>query len=336
MVNFPLSDLSHFLVQQRNSSNVRAELQRAGQEMSTGLRTNLVEATQGDLGRVFSIDRSLKLLEQQSFDLSKAQGRAEASQLYLETIQNTASPFGADLLAAVGRDDMASARTFATNAEAELQAVVRALNGEFGGRYLFSGASEDSPAMASAETIITEVEALISGSVDATSALAAIDSFFDDTAGGFETLLYAGATEDAAAVFTPEGERIDYMMRGDAQPIRDIIKGLATAAAFSEGVFGGDPAEMSALLQGSGQALINGSDGVVGMRAELGAAEAGIAHAQAYLASQTNALDMSRNKIAAVDVFDAAARFAELENQLTAVYTVTSRLSALSLTNFLR
>ncbi|MHA3914976.1 flagellin [Halovulum sp. GXIMD14793] len=336
MVSFPLPDLAQFLVQQRNSSAVRADLQRAGQEMSTGRRSDLVEATQGDLGRVFSIDRSLAVLEQQSFDLTKAQGRAEASQLYLETIQKTASPFGADLLAAVGREDMVSARTFATNAEAELQAVVRTLNGEFGGRHLFSGAAEDRPAMASAATIIAEVDTIISSAADATTALAAIDAYFDTPAGGFGTTLYTGATEDAAAVTTPEGERVAYLMRADAAPIRDIIKGLAISATVTDTTFGGSRSQITTLLRGSAQALVYGSDGVVGLRSEVGAAEAGIAHAQAYISTQKNALDMSRNDIVAVDVYDAAAKFAELETQLTAVYTVTSRLSSLSITNFLR
>lgn len=336
MTSFPLSDLSLSLALQRNGRNVRANLQQAGIEMSTGLKTDLIAATNGDLNQVFAIDRSMALLSQQATDLSKAQSRAGATQLYLGTIQDTASPFGADLLASVSRSDFNSARIFADNAETELQAVVRSLNGEFAGRHLFSGAAENQAAISGTDAIMTEVSAILSAAPDAATALADIDAFFDDPLGGFETLIYVGATEDAASVHTPEGERIDYMVRADAQPIREIIKGLATAAAFDDAMLGGDLAEMKTLLISVGQNLIDGSDGIVSLRADLGAAEAGISHAQAYTATQKNSLELSRNSIASVDIFDAAARFAELETQLTAVYTVTARLSSLTLTNFLR
>ena len=336
MLNYPLSDLSLSTVLQRNGSAVRANLQQAGVEMSTGLKSDLIAATNGNLDQIFSIDRALGHLKQQSVDLAKAQSRAEATQLNLGTIQDVASPFGTDLLASVSRSDFTSARIFAKNAEAELTSVVRALNGEFAGRRLFSGAADGQIAIAGTDVLLAQVSSILTAAPDATTALTEIDAFFDDVGGGFETLIYSGATEDAASVMTPEGERIDYMVRADAQPIREVLKGMAITAAFDQGMFGGDLDEMKTLLSSAGQDMVSGADGVVLMRADIGAAEAGIADGQAYAAAQKNSLDLARTSLAGVDVFDAAARFAALETQLTATYTVTSRLSSLTLTNFLR
>lgn len=331
----PMSDLSMSLALQRQSRDVRTALERAGFEMTTGRKSDLVTATRGGVDRVFAIDRMLTTLAQQNFDLSQAGGRSGATQLFLGTVQDASGTIGTELSASVSRGDLSSARIQGKAAIQALERVVGALNGSFGGRFLFSGAAEDRPALASSETIRTDIAALLGAAPDAATGLTAVDAYFAP-GGTFETSIYGGATEDAAGISTPDGNRINYMLRADAQPFRDMLKGLAIASAFDPGMFAGDVDEMTVAFKSAASTMSDAAASVVGLRADLGVAEEDISSTRAFVAAQKNSFDLARGELAGTDPYEAATRFADLENQLTAVYTVNARLSNLNLTNFLR
>ena len=125
-------------------------------------------------------------------------------------------------------------------------------------------------------------------------------------------------------------------MRADSDEARATLKAVAMAAVVDQAGFAGDQAEEKAFLTSAATAMIGARDAVTDLRAVIGSAEGEIARAQDRVATETTALQVARNEIAAVDQFTAAARFADLEGQLQSVFLVTSRMSALTLTNFLR
>lgn len=336
MPSFPLSDLSMSLALQRQSRDIREALNEAGYEMTTGLSADIVAATEGNVEQIFGIDRRLTLLAQNAIGLSRAENRASTMQVSLGIAQDAGGEIGLNLSAAVSRGDLLAADQFAAAAEQALDATIGALNTSFGGRFLFSGAAEGQKPMASGTTIIDDVRALIDAAPDATTALADVDAYFDDPGGAFETTIYNGATEDAPGVLTPDGDRIDFMVRADAQPLRDLVKGLAVAASFNSTTFSGVNAAKAEVYRSSSGTIENARQDIVDMRAVLGIDEENIARTQAYIETQTSALQIARNEAAGVDQYDAATRFAALENQLEAAFTVTARISNLNLTNFLR
>ncbi|QHQ36363.1 flagellin [Algicella marina] len=336
MPNLPLSDLSMTLALQRQSRDLRSAMEAAGFEMTTGLQSDIIEATGGNVEQVFAIDRSLKLLAEQSRGLVQAKNRADITQIALGVVQDSGGDIGLDLGAAISRGDLVSADQVARAAGQALDAVVGALNSSFGGRFLFSGAAEGNQSIASADTILADVKALIDAAPDATTAIADVDSYFDDPGGDFETMIYLGSTEDAPGVLTPDGDRIDYMLRGDAQPFRDMLKGLAIAASFESTVFASSPTDKTAVFTSAAGVIENARQNTVDLRAHLGVEEQNIARTQSFIETQKSALELSRSDLAGVDPYEAATRFLALENQLTAAYTVASRISNLRLTNFLR
>ncbi|MEO0912132.1 MAG: flagellin [Pseudomonadota bacterium] len=336
MPSFPLSDLSMSLALQRQSRDIREALNDAGFEMTTGLRADIIAATEGNVEQVFAIDRSLTLLGQQSLGLAQAENRASTVQVALGIAQDAGGEIGLNLSAGVSRGDLVAADQFAGSAAQALDATIGALNSTFGGRYLFSGAAEGQRPLASGATILADVQALINAAPDSATALTDVDAYFDTPGGAFETTIYGGATEDAPAVLTPDGDRIEFMVRADAQPLRDLIKGLAVAASFDSTTFAGLAPDQTAVYQSASRTIENARQDIVEMRAELGIAEQNIAKTQAYIETQTSALEIARNEVAGVDQYEAATRFAALENQLQAAYTVTARISNLNLTNFLR
>ncbi|MHA3979936.1 flagellin [Halovulum sp. GXIMD14794] len=290
-------------------------------------------ATRGDLAPVFGIDAALQRLEVRDQGLSLASARSAAAQQSLATVQQAAGNLGLDLGAAVSRGDPVSTSALQATASGVLEAVVNALNTSFGGRTLFSGAGQDGPALAGAGQIIAEVANIVGSAADAASAVAAVDAWFDTPGGGFETIAYLGSTTDAAAVEIADETRLSYLPRADDAALRDTMKALALIAVAPFATTAGDREAL--LAEGAGQ-LVAAEQAVTGLRAALGSDEERIAQAKETTEAERNALARSRNDLVGVDQYEAATRFAEVEGQLQSLYTVTARLSGLSLTNYLR
>ncbi|MSU92322.1 hypothetical protein GE300_22600 [Rhodobacteraceae bacterium 2CG4] len=332
MLSLPLSDLAATLRLQDQNRSVRAALDAAGKELATGQLADVRTATRGDLAPIFGIDAALQRIEVRGQGLAMAAARADAAQLALGTAQEAAGNLALDLSAAVSRGDPVSTSALQAGAAGVLETVVNLLNSSFGGRSLFSGAAQDGPALAPSQQLLDEISALVAAAPDAAAARSAIDGYFAP-GGGFETGIYLGATTDAAAVELGDGARLDYLPRADDTALRDLLRGLATIAAAPEAASAADRAE---LIGDGAQVLLAAGDGATRMRAALGSAQQRIADAADAAEAESNALGRSRNDLVGVDQYEAATRFAALEGQLQSLYTVTARLSGLTLTNFLR
>jgi flagellar hook-associated protein 3 FlgL len=335
MVISALSDLTRSLMFQRQGREVRAELDRAGKEATTGLVSDVRGHLQGDIGVVFGIDRALERIEAQKVGLAVAENRASVAQQKLSVLADIADETGLNLIGAVDRGDPVSIELYAAEARTDLDMIHAALNASFGGYQLFSGAAMDTPPLAGTDVVVGDVRAIIEASPDASTALAAIDAYFA-SGGGFETNVYQGSTTGAPAVELSAGVHVDYLPRADEDAVRQLIKGLAISVALSEGATTASDAMRSDLFGASGSGISGSKEGVVELAARLGIAEQQIGDATARLSGERDRLQIGRNNLIGKDVYDAATEFAALEQQLQSVFAVTARTASLRLTNFLR
>lgn len=321
----------------RRGAALRQRLDSLAAELTTGRKSDIVGAAGGDLRRLYALEGDLARAETHARTIGLAADRAAATQLRLEGIQASLAGMGPEILAATSRGDMEGGLLFAAGAETAIGAAVSALNAAHGGRALFAGAAVDGVALAPAATLLADVEALIAGAADDVgAAIAAVDAYFDDPAGGFATGVWRGDAADAPAAVTGEGGEIAYSARADDARLKAALKGLALAAAATRGAFAGAPSERLALLDAAGAVLTGAVPGLVALRGEIGAAEGALAAAAARNAGAAAALRLERNALTAADPYETAAAFQAHEAQLDAAYTMTARLSRLSIVNYLR
>lgn len=330
MVAVGQADLASFLSIRSRQAEVKNVLETAGKELSTGQKSDLVKASGGDLRKLFGIENKLATLETESSALSLASGKATLAQVSLGRVSETVKGFGAELLSAVNRNDQQTMGMLAADAKTKLSETIDTLNVRYGRHHIFSGAAVDVPPLASADTIISDVSTIVASAPDAAAAITLIDDYFFDPAGGFSTGVYNGATIDAPTFVSEGGVSIDYSVRADKDEIRETLRALAIAATASSNV---DP---KAMLSEAGLSSIRAGDAVVRVQEKLGFAEQNIASTQAKNNAMENVFSLEKNKITAADPFETAAKFEALQGQLQTIYTVTARLSSLSLTNFLR
>jgi len=285
---------------------------------------------------VFSIDKKLGNIEVFQKTIALAEARSSTAQNSLDVLENALTTIGVDVLAAIERDDMQTAKTYANQSRATLSSVVGTLNTDVGGQSIFAGAGFDTPALAPGDVIMTDIAAIVASAPDSTTALNDIRTYFDDPAGGFATSIYLGSTVDAPELSISEGLDVNPLIRADSQPLRDTLRILAVSAVIAEGGFSGDVAAQKAMLTDVANDSVEVRDEVIYLRQDIGHAQSIIAETSDGNTTEKSMLQITRNNLLQADPYETATKLTELQTQLESLYLLTARLSGLSLANYLR
>ncbi len=336
MITSGQSDLAANLRMNSQQSGIRAALDSASQSIVSGKKVNLVEASAGDLSHLFSIEHSLVKLNEESSAIDLAMGKAGLAQKSLTRIHERLMDSGPQLLAAVERKDFQSMTIIGRDARSGLESVVSAMNSRFGRHNIFSGAAVDVNALAPAQDLINDISTIVASSADAASALALIETYFFSPGGGFETNIYRGSNQDGPPLKGADGLTVEYLHRADSREIRDSLRALALAAVAADAPNFSGTNDQAILLREAAVSSMNANDSIIALQEGLGLSENRLANEQSRNRSHTDAFQLEHSRILSADPYETATLFQSLEAQLQSVFTLTSRLSNLTLNNFLR
>lgn len=331
-----IGDLANTFTIRRQTSGLKADLNRLASEMTTGRKADLGASLAGDFGPFAGIERSLRALTAYSTANKEAAGMLEASQLALGNVQSMGRDLSAAVLTASNTEDPVMIGATAEDARQKLSAVVSSLNTSYAGRSLFGGAATDRPALASGDTMLAELATLVAGETTAAGIVTAVDSWFDDAGGGFETAGYLGSSNDMGPLMIAEGETVAVGLRADDQVMRDTLKGYALMSLIAEGALDGDGGEQAALAGAAAGKMLAADGDLTDARARIGAVEARVEDAQARNAAETSAYELARNELIGADPYDTATELQSVYAQIETLYTVTARISGLTFTDYMR
>lgn len=330
------SDLARMLALQKQAFSTRNKLDVAAQEMTTNLKASRFDATGGNLTRLHALERSLDRNAVFTQTISLTELRLEIMQEGLGQILTASEDLSIDISETAGRGDYATSLLHAGKARRNFIDAVGVLNTQVAGQSLFAGTATDRAALAPADAILAELDAIAAGSPDAASAIAAIDAYFAKPAGAFYTNGYIGSTDDLTSVQIGEGQKVAYGMRADNDQLVDMLRAQAMAAVVDGGAFAGNQAEQMEMMAEAGRQMLPAKEGILDLRAGVGSLQEAVENAKAQRVSERDTLDLARTKIVVTDPLEAASAYQALEVQLEAIYTVTSRLAGLRFSNFLR
>lgn len=315
------------------TANLRRQAETARSELVTGRIADLPKALGGRLGGAQLLRKALDDLAVERAAIDRAGLRANVAQSTLGAVSAGASGLNASLLAALGRGDQQTIANSAVEARSQLGAAFAQLNVRVEGRSLFAGDAGDRPALASADILLSDIATLFAAAADAAQFEADLDVYFNDPAGGFRTVVYQGGAGDAASLEIAPGETVIATARADEQGVKDMIRGLSAIAVAATA---GPSSKRDQSLAFAGATLLKGDSGVLDLRTRIGLEEARAEDARMRIESEEVALTAAYNAMTSRDPFEAASRLQALESQIEASFVLTSRLSRLSLTNFLR
>ncbi|MEM8569339.1 MAG: flagellin [Pseudomonadota bacterium] len=321
----------------RRASAIETQLQQVSKELTTGLKSDLHEATAGNLGKLHGIERAIARQEAYSRNVTIVEQRLDGMQSGLAKIREPLAELGVDMASAAGISDYMASMTLADSARLDFKQAVSALNTKFNGQSLFAGAGLDSAALESGETILAELDTLVAADATAADVIATIEDYFGDppATGAFYTNGYVGSTTDMGSVDIAEGDRVDFSVRADDDEIVAALQALALAAVVSGGALSGSQQEQMDVIAEAGTQLIQANESLTDYAGSLGVIQEHVETTKAHNLAESSALDIARANLISSDQTEAATVFQALEAQLETVYTVTSRLSQLSFVNYM-
>jgi len=330
-----LSGLSNSLSSKRQLAEIRENTFNAGDRLANGHKNNSDIAKDGKTSEIYAIDRELSVISRYQQAASLGSLRLEAVQAALENVRNTASDVSLGVLSALNEQSDQSITAQSAKANSALSTIVGTLNQSFAGNALFSGANLHSAALIDSSQIISDVEVIVSSAVDASTALSAVDFYFNDPSGGFSTTAYIGSAFDAPDIEVNSGELVGQNVRADNQSIKETIRNLSLIAAVSNGAVA-NSSDKTFILRAAADQSLNTNDSLIALQGDVGYSQAKLELASLTILTQSHTLKLARNEATAIDVFEEAAQFEELQVQLETSYNVLVRISSLSLSNFLR
>lgn len=331
-----LGDLSVSYQMRRDTASLKAELQRATNEISSGYSADIADKLRGDFARLSAIEADLSRLDGYTTNIDEFGFLLETQQGVIGKLRDLASLSTTLLSIPVGVGGSALA-DFGAEGLSVFTASLSSLNVQAGGRAVFSGTASDQAAVADADTILLAIEAeiAIAGATTTSDVEAIVDTWFAN-GGGFDTVGYTGGDASVTSLRLSDSERIDPPITAEADGIRQTLASMAMAALAGRGLFAGDADERGDVLRRAGEKLLVANGGLIELQANIGRQEGALGRASAEVSSQRDGLQIAKAGLIEVDPYDAATRLQTAELRLQSLYTLTGRLSRLSLAEYLR
>jgi flagellar hook-associated protein 3 FlgL len=312
------------------------QLQQVTQEISSGEKAN----TFGQLGT--QADLSLALHAQDDLingyqgAISDVQVRTDSMDSSMTNINSTVQSIMSQMsTVAQGQaptaTQIAQLQTAATQA---LQTIQQQLNSNVDGKYIFGGALNNTPPIADTTAINTNVTAQLANYTNGTANAATIISNLNSLTAaqqGYDPNL---ASAPNATVRADDNTNVDYTVKADETQYQQILTGLSEIANL--------PAYQSSnssdywSLFNDAQSRLSSGDATNNTRqGQLGVARNQLASLSTSHGTTQTTLETNLSSIEGADVASASTQLQNLTTQLQATYSVISRVSTLSLLNYL-
>jgi flagellar hook-associated protein 3 FlgL len=329
-----LGDLSQSYSMRLRNVSLRQDIDRLTTELASGQVADVRDVLAGNYSYLSDIERRSSNLEGYTIATTEAQLYAGAVQNALGAVDQFGSDLSFNLLIAGNSAIGVSGSNTAAEAQSALEGMIGAINSDSAGRYLFSGAATDQPPLANADTLLTAMRTAFAGAATPDDLLTAADTWFADPA-GFEATMYQGSSDPLAPFGLSQSDKVTLDLRAVDPKLREVLKLAAVVALADDPAFGFDIDSQSELFTKSGQALIAGQEDIISLRANVGFVEERIEQVTAQNAAEQTTLEFAKVDLLQVDPYEAATRLQEAQFQLQSLYSVTVRMSQLSLVNFL-
>ncbi|TCL01429.1 flagellar hook-associated protein 3 FlgL [Shimia isoporae] len=329
-------NLARHVMMQTQMTSVKGEMDRLGQELASGLKSDVGASLGGDFKALNDINRQLTVLDSYDHALMDAKLFTSTMQTTLDRVQSLTQDLSAALISTASSGVGDSATTASKAAMDDFSTLVHSLNGRSGDKTMFAGAANDGPATISAEEMMTHLSAAVAGAATVNDVIAAVDDWFMAPGGGFETVGYLGSADPLSPFQLNEDASATVDIKADDDAIRALMRDTALAAIANDPGLGLNSADKLELLDTAGKRLLGSQDALTQTRSSLGYAEQKIGISETQNAATRTSLTMARNEITTVDSTEVAGQFQAAQYQLEMVYTITARLNSMSLMDYMR
>lgn len=327
-------DMGRFLATQRQTMTIKNDLHKLTHEMSSGQKADLPRALGVNQARVADIQQRISRIDVYSGNAAQLSGQYRTMEVSLDQISGATQALADRLLSS---PDMMAGQQRAIAAETarhSFDTVVSALSASYGGISLFSGVNTDSAPLPDAATIMTSLRAAVDLSGTAAQIQSEVEAFFESDTGPLVSTLYQGGQPSGKTVSIGDDRFSKVEITATSGPIRQMLAGAALASLIGDPAVAAEPGKQKALIEGARDKMLQ-RGGLTTLQANLGTQQALLQQTQASMAAEKSSLSIEINDLTRADPYETASRLQQVQLQLETHYTITGRLSRLSLVNFL-
>ena len=319
---------------QRRSVELRQEMSKLTDELSSGRVSDVREVLAGNHNYLTGLERQLEVLDGYSVANGEAAYLTGAMQAALDRVQSFSGELGLDLLLASGGPIGVVAGNPSENARIQLEGMVNALNDDIAGRHLFAGTGTDRPPLDNAEELLNQLRIAVAGQTTPQDILNAAQTWFDDPL-GFDTLVYTGSNTALAPFVLSETEVVSLDVRANDNALKNMLMHTALAAIADDPGLALSVPQQSELFGLAGLGLQSNQDQLTSVRSSIGFTEARIEKISVRNQAEATSVEFARNQLLEADPFETATELENVQFRLQGLYSITVRSSQLSLVNFL-
>lgn len=333
-----VGDMSQTYLLRRHNSQLKTTMTRLNEEMITGIAKDLGAAVGGDFTALTAINHSLARSEIYAQVATETDLLAGTQQSALEIMQGHAYEVGSTLVSAASATNPTMINSGATDAAVRFESIIDALNVSVAGRYVFSGVTTDTRPVADADQILGDLQTYVASETTTAGIVSKIDEWFDAPAlsPGFTRDAYAGSATTLSPMRLSEADTAQITITATDPALRNLLKGFALASMISQDMLPvNDVTSRATLLQKAGEQIITADGELSTLRSQLGTVEGIIAEAQTRNSAQKQSLELAKTELIGVDPYDSATALEAVQSQIETLYTLTSRIQKLSLTDYL-
>lgn len=334
MMNASIGDMAASYAQRLRNVELKQEINRLTAELASGQVTDTRKVLAGNYSYLTDIERKMAALSGYGIATAEVTHYAGAMQTSLGQIGEIGQNLSATLIATGTNTNGPSAATTAAEAKNALGAIIGRLNAQIAGRHMFSGTATDRPPVVDTDTLLAGLSTAMTGATTPDEMLTAAQIWFDDPA-GFAATAYNGSADGLAPFDLSRTETVSLDIRATAPELRGSLRLAAVAALADDTSFGLAAPAQKELFEKLGKAMLFNQDDLISLQSRVGFAEARIDEIKARNAAELTSLEYSKSALLSVDPFEAATKLEEAQFQLQSLYSVTVRMSQLSIVNFL-
>lgn len=334
MSTVPLGDMAKHFTALRNSNAIKSDLFKLTDSLSTGRISDLTESLGGETTRFSGLRHTLTQLDGYLQVGSETGQTLSNVQIILDKVDGSRGRIAERLLLVSDSSTTTQIDEAAQAAQSGFQEIVSALNTQIADRALMSGNRVDAVPLAAAGSMLTDMQTAIGGAVDPAAIITIVQDWFSNPAGGFVNIGYLGDSGTFPTRQLTENLSIRVDARADDPAIRQVLQGAALAALAND-LPGLDRNAKVALLRESASQLYSAASGIAAVQARVGFAEEGVSRALTEVTAQQTSLRVAENDLVLVDPFETASRLQATQQQLETFFTLTARMSQLSLLRFI-
>ncbi|MBA3067869.1 MAG: hypothetical protein FP825_05225 [Hyphomonas sp.] len=310
----------------RTVATLRENITQTAEESTTGRYSDLTAHLSGRIGTAMLSQKAVDDIAFRREQLSLREGRLDVTQQSLGLIHDRVLGLDTRMREALANGNELSQGLTARDAKAALGNVFNMLNVRFGERFLFAGDATATQPLGSPDELLADLRNLADTAIDAADFAASLDTYFNTPGGGWQTSMLQSS---------PNASDPDAVTANDPALV-GLISGLAMMALS-------DPDTSPALLktdpdivQAGAERVTSGLTALTNVRADRGVIQEQIEVEKQSLNVEETIFTIALNNLSVRDQYEAATTLKQLESTLEASYLLTSRLSSLSLLNYLR